>query len=177
MSKDNFRLLGQESQKKIPPALQNSGRNHTWIVADQSADQLFGGHAQANNLSSEALTREQWVATDAWLASLDRPPGTTEPVAPRLQCVKETGNRLEASFSYFNPNSFAVFIPVGPRNHFSPAPEDRQQPTTFLPGVHERVVSIVVEGKKKDPSRTIAWTIDDRMVSAPTHGVPKCKNN
>lgn len=63
--------------------------------------------------------------------------GTYQKVVPLLQCVKETGARLEARFGYRNPNPFIVYNPAGHGNLFASDPQDRGQPTKFLPGLHE----------------------------------------
>lgn len=123
--------------------------------------------------AEEIILRD--VLTLAELQDLKRRIDGGLPVVPRLQCAKETGNRLEAVFGYNNPNPFAVNISIGPRNGFAPEPYDRGQPTKFEPGSHESVVSIVIDGKKKDPTRTIAWTLDGVTVSAPSETAPKCK--
>jgi len=103
--------------------------------------------------------------------------GTYQPIRPLLQCVKETGRRLEAAFSYTNSNAFTVYIDAGVRNFFTPGPENRGQPVVFVPGTHEGVVTVTIEGKMKDPLRTIAWTLDEITVSAPANGAPRCKGN
>lgn len=101
--------------------------------------------------------------------------GTYQKVIPILQCVKDTGARLEARFSYNNSNPFIVNNPVGRGNLFTPEPQDRGQPTKYLPGLHEGVVTVEVEGKRSDPQRTIGWTLDGTTVSAPLETAPRCK--
>ena len=49
------------------------------------------------------------------------------------------------AFAYFSHNFEPVTVPVGPLNSFGPAPADRQQPTTFLPG-HHRFQCVMVMG-------------------------------
>jgi len=113
-----------------------------------------------------------------WALHLDAvDAGTYQKIRPLLRCVKETGRSLEATFSYTNANVFTVYIGAGRRNLFTPGPKNRGQPVVFLPGTHEGVVTVAVEGKKNDPQRTIAWTLDGITVSAPLDGAPRCKGN
>lgn len=69
-------------------------------------------------------------------------------VRPLISCVAkgERGEKI-AHLGYVNALSWAVEIPVGPSNTFSPAPMDRGQPTTFLPGRHESVFSLSFHGE------------------------------
>ena len=116
----------------------------------------------ADEVRDHALVRD---AVDA---------GTYVPLVPILQCVRESGRRLEATFGYRNPNAFTVRIGPGARNGFTPAPEDRGQPTAFAPGLHENAVKVVLEAKKNDAGRAIFWTLDGVTVSAPSDA-PRCK--
>ncbi|HEY0156562.1 MAG TPA: hypothetical protein VGF28_04650 [Thermoanaerobaculia bacterium] len=128
--------------------------------------------AAAAKAASETMTAE---GVRKFIIRLDaHDAGTFQGVVPLLQCVRESGRRLEATFAYRNDNPFDVPI-VGASNVFSPGPEDRGQPTKFLPGLHENVITIVVEGKKNDPARTITWTLDGRSASAPSATAPRCK--
>lgn len=104
-----------------------------------------------------------------------REAGTFRKVVPVLQCVKESGARLEARFGYDNPNPFTVNIAVGAMNYFTPGPKNRGQPDRFLPGVAENVFSVTVDAKRNDPARTIAWTLDEITVSTGASAVPRCK--
>ena len=60
------------------------------------------------------------------------------------------------SFRYFSHNSEPVTIPPGDQNAFSPAPGDRQQPTTFKPG-DWRFQCVMVVGKEFDGK--LKWTL------------------
>lgn len=125
------------------------------------------GHRRTMNADE---VRDHVAARDASDA------GTYVPLVPILQCVRESGRRLEATFGYRNPNAFTVRIGAGERNGFTPGPADRAQPTAFAPGLHQSAVTVTVEAKKNDPLRTIAWTLDGASVSAPANA-PKCKGN
>ena len=69
------------------------------------------------------------------------------------------------SFAYFNRNFEPVTVPVGPLNSFGPAPADRQQPTTFLPG-HQRFQCIMVMGPNF--AGKLRWTVDHAGVATTT---------
>lgn len=104
-----------------------------------------------------------------------RESGNFRKVVPVLQCVKESGARLEARFGYENPNPFTVNIARGAMNFFTPGPEDRGQPTRFPPGTAENVVSVTIDAKRNDPGRTISWTLDGMTATAPASSAPRCK--
>ena len=61
------------------------------------------------------------------------------------------------AFAYFSHNFEPVTVPVGALNSFGPAPADRQQPTTFLPG-HHRFQCVMVMGP--DFAGDLRWTLD-----------------
>ena len=48
--------------------------------------------------------------------------------------IKNPDGSYTLSFAYFSHNANEVTIPPGASNSFGPAPADRMQPTTFLPG-------------------------------------------
>lgn len=57
------------------------------------------------------------------------------PVRPILECVEDLGGgQYRAHFGYSSENPAAISIPVGGGNKFTPAPQDRGQPTVFVPG-------------------------------------------
>ena len=59
----------------------------------------------------------------------------TAPVRPILECVTHDGASLyTAVYGYQNENAIPVTIPVGPKNKFTPSPQDRGQTTVFQPG-------------------------------------------
>ena len=60
------------------------------------------------------------------------------------------------SYAYFSHNAEVVTIAPGGDNQFSPAPRDRQQPTTFHPG-HNRFQCVMVVGPDFDGKLT--WTL------------------
>jgi hypothetical protein len=84
-----------------------------------------------------------------------------QPVRPVLEYVTDNPDgTYTAWFGYDNLNATAVSIPVGPNNKFSPAPQDRGQPTTFQPGRHASVFSVTFAHGHP------AWKLDDETVAA-----------
>jgi hypothetical protein len=58
-----------------------------------------------------------------------------QPLRPILECVLDNlDGTYTAHFGYKNENATAVEVPIGSGNRFTPAPQDRGQPTTFEPG-------------------------------------------
>jgi len=63
-------------------------------------------------------------------------------IKPILECVtKNSNNTYTAWFGYENDNTVNITIAVGTKNGFSPTPQNRGQPTTFLPGRQIKVFS------------------------------------
>jgi uncharacterized repeat protein (TIGR01451 family) len=83
-----------------------------------------------------------------------------EVVTPILECVDaHSDGTYRAHFGYLNEGNAAVTIPVGVKNSFSPAPEDRGQPTHFQP---ERAADVF----QVDFVGTIVWTLTGRTSTA-----------
>ena len=70
--------------------------------------------------------------------------------------LKNPDGSYTLSFAYFSHNADEVTVPPGPNNSFAPAPGDRLQPTTFLPG-HWRFQCVMVVGPEFDGK--IKWTL------------------
>lgn len=86
-------------------------------------------------------------------------------VTPLLLQVQDNGDgTYTAVFSYENPNSSCVNIPVGSQNAFSPEPADRGQVTTFHPtnklSAPPRAFAVVFREK------SLTWTLMGRSVTA-----------
>jgi hypothetical protein len=65
-------------------------------------------------------------------------------------------------FGYMNRNwKEELDIPIGPNNAFEPAPQDRGQPTHFLPRRHKQIFAIVVP-KDFPRDRVLVWTLTIR---------------
>lgn len=65
-------------------------------------------------------------------------------------------------FGYMNRNwKEELDIPIGPNNFFDPAPQDRGQPTHFLPRRHKQIFAVVVP-KDFPVDRALVWTLSIR---------------
>jgi hypothetical protein len=65
-------------------------------------------------------------------------------------------------FGYMNRNwKEELDIPIGPDNFFEPAPQDRGQPTHFLPRRHKQTFSIIVP-KNFPVGQSLVWTLSVR---------------
>jgi hypothetical protein len=60
------------------------------------------------------------------------------------------------SFGYLNRTNETIEVPLGPDNFFQPAPADRGQPTRFLPGRQQDVVTIIVPAGFEG---NVMWTV------------------
>jgi len=79
---------------------------------------------------------------------------TNAAVRPVLECVVDNGGgAYTAYFGYKNDNTGEVTVPVGPNNRFSPAPQDRSQPTTFQSGRQQRIFAVAFNGSN------LVWTL------------------
>lgn len=82
------------------------------------------------------------------------PAVTNAAVRPVLECVVDQGGgAYTAYFGYKNDNTSESSILVGANNRFSPTPQDRGQPTTFLPGRQQRVFAVAFNGSN------LVWTL------------------
>jgi uncharacterized repeat protein (TIGR01451 family) len=90
-----------------------------------------------------------------------------EAVSPVLECVDQLSDGLlRAHFGYLNRGSSTVGVPVGPRNAFTPAPENRGQPVRFRPGRAPDVFQVEFRG-------TLVWTLTGRTSTA-SAGSKRC---
>lgn len=90
-----------------------------------------------------------------------------QPITPLVECVKNNGGgSYTAKFGYRNDNTKSVFIPVGTNNKFSPTPENRGQPTIFLPGRVYEVFSVNFDG------RNLVWNIFSKKATASKNSTP-----
>lgn len=101
------------------------------------------------------------------------PPEPTVPIGVFVACVDNHGSTFDAVFGYDSENPNPQTIPIGPGNHFSPAPGDRGQPTTFAPGRHREAVEVT----GIPASVALRWTLaltDTRMAIATADFEVKC---
>src|SRR5262249_30422484 len=83
-----------------------------------------------------------------------------EDVTPILECVEPlSGNSFRGHFGYLNTGNEAVTVRVGPRNAFTPAPENRGQPVRFQPDRAPDVFQVDFQG-------TITWRLTTHTASA-----------
>jgi len=87
-------------------------------------------------------------------------------VVPLLDCViyRADTNTLLAFFGYASTYPTTVHIDVGENNFFSPGVIFRNQPTDFLPGLHQNefATSFQVSGSQTQ----ITWFLDGRTITA-----------
>jgi hypothetical protein len=80
-----------------------------------------------------------------------------QPIYPAYDgFLKNADGSYTLSFAYFSHNADTVTIPPGAANAFSPTPDDRMQPTVFLPG-HWRFQCVMVVGPEFDGK--MKWTL------------------
>jgi protocatechuate 3,4-dioxygenase beta subunit/phosphotransferase system IIB component len=96
-------------------------------------------------------------------------------VRPILECVINNGNNTwTAYFGYLNENGLPVTIPVGTSNRFSPAPDDRGQPTSFQAGRTpywpDAAFNVVFDGNN------LVWSLNGRTATA-NQGSTPCSNH
>jgi hypothetical protein len=91
-------------------------------------------------------------------------------VRPVLNCVVFNGDRpVLADWGYSNTSDVPVDIPIGKTNTFSPAPADRNQPTTFQAGTFVGVFQTGF-GTGED---SLTWTLSSHPVKANASS-PRC---
>ena len=83
-------------------------------------------------------------AAQAILTDLRRDSGQT--IAPVFEGWEPNPDgTISMYFGYMNRNwKEELDIPIGPNNFFDPAPQDRAQPTHFLPRRQKQIFSVVV---------------------------------
>jgi|CXWL01.1.fsa_nt_gi hypothetical protein len=92
---------------------------------------------------------------------------------PIVECVIDNkDDTFTAYFGYQNSYSVPVTIPVGASNKFSPTPQDRGQPTTFVPGRTPVWPDAAFSATAFD-WQTLKWTLDGKSASA-TDKSPPC---
>lgn len=88
--------------------------------------------------------------------------GSAFALSPVLECTRVNGpDDCTAVWGYNNPdNDFVPFEPIGSRNRFSPAPQDRGQPENFLAG---RQVCVFTTDFN---CNNLVWNLDGRTGTA-----------
>jgi PKD repeat protein len=123
------------------PALDRSF-NGNFVAPNASVRLGVGGSPYAGAVYAKAVVIDPDVRfTARRFAGWGQMPFSVE---PRFNCVeRRPGGAFVGHFGYRNPGSAPVNIAVGTNNRFSPGLENRQQPTTFLPGVHDSQFAVI----------------------------------
>lgn len=130
--------------------------NHKFTAKDQGSDDAKDSDANTTSGRTATVT----LAAGENNPTLDA--GIFPKISPVLECVRENGNgTYTASWGYNNPTAFTFTIPVGPENKFSPAPEDRGQPTVFGPGRDFNAFTVTVSN-----STNLVWTLTSKTATA-----------
>jgi hypothetical protein len=91
------------------------------------------------------------------------------PVQPYVSCYwANSDGSITVDVGYTNSSKTSVTYPIGPLNFVSPAPQDRGQPTVFLPGTHDNVWAPTVT--QADMSAGADWTLNGVKVSTTVTG-------
>lgn len=85
-------------------------------------------------------------------------------IVPIVDCVDTSPTGFVAMFGYKNPDTVLKTIDVGPLNVFSPAPENRNQPSAFKPGEAHRVLHVPFD------AGDLTWTLNGHSVTANMSG-------
>ena len=117
---------------------------------------------KTNTVTVDADQTDPNPADNAASAQVVVTSGDEADVTPVLECVGQLSDGLyRAHFGYLNRGSSAVGVPVGPRNAFTPAPENRGQPVRFQPGRAPDVFQVDFRA-----AGTIVWTLTGRTATA-----------
>jgi hypothetical protein len=82
-------------------------------------------------------------------------------VTPKRESVIDNGDgTFTAYFGYDNTYSTTQTISISNNNKFTPAPQDRGQPTSFLPGRQVNVFSVTWDGSN------LVWSLDGATTTA-----------
>ncbi len=90
-------------------------------------------------------------------------------ISPLLSCVERRADgTLAALLGYDNPNSKPITVPIGEQNAFQTSPQNRGQPTSFLPGQHANAFSVDF-----DQAKPMAWRLNGTNLPIAATG-PAC---
>ena len=82
-------------------------------------------------------------------------------LGPVLECVvKKSDGTYQAYFGYNNTSTSTINASIGTYNKFTPSPQDRGQPKSFLPGRKSYVFSVLFNGDN------LAWTLESSTSTA-----------
>jgi hypothetical protein len=95
------------------------------------------------------------------------------PVQPFVSCYWANGDgTYTVAVGYTNTSASTVTYPIGPLNFVTPAPQDRGQPTVFLPGTHNNVWAPTIT--QADLASGADWTLNDVRVSTGITSISAC---
>jgi hypothetical protein len=144
----------------------------------------FNGNAKATTIISDSVLTFPITGTEmstlgnytVWIRAYNTNSDTLnfsvtvnlpQSLTPTLQCVQNNGDHTYTAYlGYNNSNSVSVYISLGSKNNFSPAPIDRGQPKLFLPGEQADVFSVIFNGSD------LTWTLDQASVTANKNSTP-----
>lgn len=86
-------------------------------------------------------------------------PAAISPILEFIEVVAPGAFAAHWGYLIRDPLSTGETEPVGPGNRFSPAPEDRGQPTSFVPGRQYNVFATPLSG-------TLSWILRGRSATA-----------
>lgn len=131
------------------------------IACRVGSDVVAGGSGSELSLT---VQREQSVT-----CTITNTRKSAPAVEPILDCVVySSGAPSEAVWGYANSNAFAVSIPIGRANQFTPPPANRGQPLTFEPRTVTGAFSTPFDG-----APSLSWTLDGKTVTA-DRGSTRC---
>lgn len=117
------------------------------------------------------LAEERQINTELFESWKDQPRRRKAPVQPLVTCAKSSDRDTHVVFGYDNPNGDSVMIPIGLRNLFEPGEMDRGQPSTFVPGRHDKAFRV----KARDGG-TLTWQLDGTVLTVPIGKIRRCSD-
>lgn len=160
----------------IPTGITSSGGKRAFnLIAPSQGVQVIGSQISAfapgRNQGVMPVTfsgeKVQWIVRPAnsgsAVATATRQSPLCKPVTPTFACQDPTSNNQTSGFfGYSNPNEFEIVQNVGATNRFSPAPENRSQPTRFRTGSVPTAFGVVFSGS------SVSWILGDATATATT---------
>jgi hypothetical protein len=171
---------------KTVTAGQSSGDELNYFVPDakarpgQPSTFLFG--RQTSVFSTIFTTSDKWIiqvkTPSGSIYRQEATASSTSPacgaLTPKLNCIDDNiDGTVTAKFGYQNSAVYALNIPVGANNKFSPAPDNRGQPTKFLVGTNNNAFSATFNPIS---TPTLTWKLLSANASA-TFNSPLCTPN
>jgi hypothetical protein len=91
-------------------------------------------------------------------------------ITPFLSCIEVNGAGTEytAYFGYESKEADIQQIVIGAENRFVPPPANRQQPSLFFPGYHERAFRVT------NPFSSIVWVFNGHSIIVDPTSAPRC---